>query len=308
MKFTTASALALMITVIFAGSVPAQDARRASGVAAAKALYASASYEEALAVLSESKHPVDFEQVERYRALCLLALGNEPEAARAIERIVARSPLYTIDPAEVSPRLVDLFRSVRKRALPAAARETYVTAKREFDQRNHEQAADGFTTLLAILNDGDVDMRADGLADLKVLAEGFLSLSRADVASKVAERNVLPVAEPAPPPPAPAPDQPFYSVEDRDVTPPEGIDRRLPAWDPPSQTLRGLEHKGLLDLLIDESGAVETVAILDSVSPFYDHALLKAAERWTYRPAIKDGRAVKYRTVMSIVLRPDSHH
>jgi len=87
---------------------------------AAKALYAKASYEEALARLSQVDDVDQINEVEQYRALCLLALGRPNDAQRSLEQIVTRAPLYTMSEADVSPRLIAMFQETRKRLLPLA--------------------------------------------------------------------------------------------------------------------------------------------------------------------------------------------
>ena len=59
----------------------------------AKALYADASYDEALTVLKNS----DAAEAHQYRALCLIALGRTQEAERALEALINAAPTYAID-------------------------------------------------------------------------------------------------------------------------------------------------------------------------------------------------------------------
>src|SRR6266404_457304 len=80
----------------------------AADLASAKELYASASYEQALAVLSQIEDAEHNEQVDQYLALCLLALDRATEAEHAVEALVASHPLYVVSGDEVSPRFVDL--------------------------------------------------------------------------------------------------------------------------------------------------------------------------------------------------------
>ena len=76
-------------------------------LAAARELYASAAYEDALAVLNklpDTNRPDETRVVEQYRALCLLALGRTGEAERAIEAVVNGDPSYR-PASDVSPRV-----------------------------------------------------------------------------------------------------------------------------------------------------------------------------------------------------------
>ena len=93
-------ALAVLALLCAAAPSPAQDP-----LSAAKDHYAAAEYEKALGALDEAKKapgvaPPTLLAIERYRALCLLALGRKPEAERAIEAV--------LDPKSGGPRTPDL--------------------------------------------------------------------------------------------------------------------------------------------------------------------------------------------------------
>src|SRR5438876_909326 len=102
-------------------------ARAQDSVAAARDLYASAAYDEALVVLNRldvSGRPVsDRLEVNQYRAFCLVALRRTEEAEKAIEAIVSDEPLYHPAGAEASPRLISAFATVRQRLLPAIVQQ-----------------------------------------------------------------------------------------------------------------------------------------------------------------------------------------
>ena len=82
-RLYVAGALALLL---------AGRAVNAADLSAAKSLYASASYEEALTMLSSLEAGENFEQVHQLRALCLLALGRTREGEETIERLVLHNP------------------------------------------------------------------------------------------------------------------------------------------------------------------------------------------------------------------------
>src|SRR5215218_2625249 len=75
-------------------------------ILAAKDLYASARYDEALSVLNGLKtgDNVDRRSIEQYRSLCLLALGRSSEAENAIAAVVTADPMYRPGDTE-SPRV-----------------------------------------------------------------------------------------------------------------------------------------------------------------------------------------------------------
>jgi tetratricopeptide (TPR) repeat protein len=284
-------------------------ARAAAGdLDSAKALYAAASYEEALATLDQLGGAADSIQVNQYRALCLLALGRARDAEAPLQQIVSADPLYKLPASEFSPRLVDLFRDVRKRTLPAVARQLYSRAKSNYDAKRLPEASTDFKTLLALLKEPEAADRATELADLKDLAEGFLALTEAQVATpKPAPVAPAPAAAPTTPAATPAPvEARIYSSEDRDVKPPIEIQRQLPKWTPMTAEQKMSTFKGAVRVIIDERGGVESANIVASVFPAYNVLLLKAAKSWRYQPATRLGVPVKYAITLEVVLRPVS--
>jgi len=76
----------------------------------------------------------------------------------------------------------------------------------------------------------------------------------------------------------------------------------MPPWRPAGELTRR-SFFGVLEIVVNEQGAVETAVIRERVTPAYDAALLKAAKGWSFRPATKDGVPVKYRTFVRILLK-----
>lgn len=269
-----------------------------NALATAKALYESASYEAALELLSALDKPDALEQIELYRALCLLALGRTGEAEKSLARIVLRKPLYKPEESETPPRLVALFKDVRTRTLPAAARELYLQAKASFDNKRFDAATDELKELLAVLADAGVPDDDASLADLQMLAEGFLRLSNAESAAHDVG------AQPGKAPDGSAGPATVYSAVDVDVSPPVDLERKMPIWAPPDPVTRNTTFQGVLEVVIDEHGAVESAVLKRPVHPFYNPALLASTKQWRFRPAMRNGIAVKYRKAFDIVLRP----
>src|SRR5579862_2440206 len=86
-------------------------------LAHAKGLYASAEYDEALAVLDRLQNaaPVDDStSIAEYRVFCLLALDRPEEARKNIDRILHDNPLYLPPSDQASPRVQSVFRDVRR--------------------------------------------------------------------------------------------------------------------------------------------------------------------------------------------------
>jgi len=273
---------------------------------AAKTLYLSASYEEALTALSNLPSGVDSDQADKFRALCLLALNRTQDAQQALERLAARRPLLKFDEGE-SPKLVSMFRDARARVLPAAAKTMYASAKTNFEQGQLTKAATQFDELIALLSEKELATQS-ALADLKMLAEGFSKLTQQQISAERAAASAAekaPAAAPAPvvePPPA----EPvrIFSSADTDVRPPIAIEQTIPQWIPPTGTLRYQEFSGVLEIVIDESGSVTAATMAQRVNVIYDQMLMSAAKRWRYQPALRDGKPVTYRKLINIMLRP----
>jgi hypothetical protein len=298
------------------------DEQKATGpeqsvLASAKDLYASASYEAALLELNTAGSREDADQIDTYRALCQLALDRPRDAEQALEQIIARKPLYTIDDAQYSPRLVTMFRDVRRRALPEAAQLLYKAAKGEYEGRNYSVAAGMFKRLFSVLDDPDISGQAGTLADLRELADGFLKLSEQKVGEAAPAPLSGPAAAAAPSSQAPANAATApraaatvsYTALDAGVAPPVVIDQTMPAWRRlPTPLLSSRVYTGRIELVIDEHGAVETATLVKSIWPLYDPSVLQAAKHWHYQPAMKDGVPVRFRKLLDITVTADATH
>jgi tetratricopeptide (TPR) repeat protein len=299
--------LAGMLSAGFAAPAAADDSLNV-----ARELYASANYEDALAMLNRLRPPSggipEDRAVEQYRALCLLALGRNVEAQRAIEVVVAAEPSFQPSETEVSPRVRSAFSDVRRRMLPAIIQQKYGLAKSAFDRKDFAVAADGFGQVAEMLSDPDVGAAANQppLSDLRTLAAGFRDLSvSAATPPPPPPAAPAPVAEAAPPvrhePRAPVAPR-IFSAEDGTVVPPSVVRQTLPPF--PAKAFTAAQ--GALAILVDERGAVESVAMLLSLGPLYDRILLDSAKGWRYKPAMLDGVPVKYRRVVQVNLAPAS--
>jgi TonB family protein len=328
----------IVCSMVVAGLCWGVDAA-AADLETAKALYASASYEEALKELDAVEDHTNADVVDQYRALCFLALDRQRDAESSLERIVLRSPQYRIDAATVSPKLVDLYKQVRVKLLPVVARRLYADAKGQYDLAMYMQARGGFVRLLDLLEEAGAAGAGDSVSDLAQLANGFLELTNLALArakeppavtveaalppsreAPLADARPEPVAAAAPPPPgaptaaaapgSPAPETPMpmlemspvFSAADAGVVPPVAVDRDLPRWTPPPGSQETV--RGALEIVVSEAGVVESVAVASSISPAYDRALLAAARDWRFRPAMRQGSPVKFRLLFNIVLSP----
>jgi Gram-negative bacterial TonB protein C-terminal len=290
----------VVTSAVLLGLAPAVARADQEALASAKTLYEAASYEAALSELSTIDSEEHVDVIETYRALCFLGLGRTREAEQALELVVTRKPLMMLSDTEYSPRVVALFRDVRKRALPVAAQQLYSTARSDFENKNFESAAMGFKQALQVIADVGPTEQTATLADLKQLADGFLALSEGKVAQQSPARGTQALAGSATMANA---GSPVYSLADPGVKPPVVTEQRLPAWQfHPS--LRERSFRGQLELVIDESGAVESATLADPIWPSYDGVLLQAARKWRYQPAMKDGKPVRFRRVMDINVDP----
>jgi hypothetical protein len=298
MKRPNASAWFGSLVAALLLATAALHAQNSNDLTAARDLYASAAYDEALTMLnrlrSSNPSPTDGRAIEQYRAFCLLALGRAADAEQAIEAVVASEPSYQPAQSEVPPRVRAMFSEVRKRMLPNIIQQRYAQAKSAFDRKEWPAAATGFSQVLVMLADSDVGLSANRppLADIRTLAVGFEELSAKNAVPPPAPAvPTAPVYEALPPVPPAAPSR-VYSAEDTGVVPPMAINQTLPSF----RGLTPVQRIGRIEIVVDESGAVESAFMNVSVTPAYDKLAIAAARNWRYTPA----------TVVQITVKPTS--
>ena len=270
----------------------------------ARDLYTAANYEDALVVLSRldsaNSQPSDRMAVNQYRAFCLLALGRMHEAERAIEAVLTVDLLYRPADAAMSPRLRSAFAGVRQRILPSIVQQEYARAKTAFDRGDFPSAIAQFDRVVQALSDPDLGAAAANppLADLRTLATGFRDLS-------------VKAAAPPPEPPVQAPAvavaatpaiRNIYGGTEPGVSLPVTVRQTLPAF--PRDAIA--RREGILELVIDETGQVESAVMRLGVSPRYDSLVLAAAKGWKYHPATLKGTPVRFRKVINISIKQPS--
>ena len=198
------------------------------------------------------------QSIDLYRTLCLFAVGRRDDADRAIEAIIARDPLYR--PADdLSPRMRTAFSDAKKRLLPAIVQQQYTDAKAAFERKEFEAAAGAFKRVIDALNDRDIGAAAQQppLSDLRDAGSRILrpecqrdSAAAATAACPHRRRQVnLPPR--------------IYMGDEADVRPPVTIAQELPRY-PGPVPLGGF--KGIVEVLIDETGAVESAAMVMPVT------------------------------------------
>jgi hypothetical protein len=326
---------AAMKTVVIVGAmlVTAGGARlnAQDPLSAAKDLYASAAYEDALSTpsrLDGAAAPGVARQADEYRAFCLYALGRTREAESVAESIIRREPMARLDAADASPRLEALFADVRKRLLPSLIRDRYRVARAALEQKSLAGAEPQLAEARLMIGEAErMGVKDDGLADLSVLVDGFLQLIRSSAdqqsapvpaaappAAIVASAAASRPAEPSPPvgprtvapaavPSAAAAIVPhIYSVEDEGVAPPVVVEQRMPAMSVELQAItKASKTTGTIDVVIDEGGRVVDATIRQSLNSSFDILMVRSARTWKYRPAIKDGTPVRYRKTLILV-------
>lgn len=281
---------------------------QAQSLDAAKDLYASAEYESALAMLNGLRSPdrprEEQQSIDLYRVLCLVATGKEADAKGIMEGLVSRNPLYR-PTTDLPPRVRATYNETRKRALPAAAQTAYQEAKAAFDLKDFIGAERGFALVLQVLADPDVEAAASRspLSDIRTLANGFHELS---AKAAVPPEPVAPAPAPAPvapePPPLPSPSRvaKIFTAGDGNVVPPITLNQQIPPF-------RGQVREaqvGIIEVVIDTMGGVESATVIASINPLYDRQALAAARLWQYQPAKLDGVPVKYMKRIQVNLVP----
>ena len=295
-------ALALLVWLASASETAAQDT-----LARAKDLYVLANYDEALVMLARLRDTAsapEASEVAEYQVLCLLALGRKADALKTIETLVKADPMYRPSPSTVSPRTRATFDAVRRELLPGIVQGMYDKAKTAFDRKELTVAVAEFDRVLTLIDEPGI-VELQNMADLRRLASGFRDLGKAAteiaIAPPAASRATEPAAPPAPMPAVPL----IYNGADEGVAPPTSVSRRMPAWLPRNELEKRREFRGVLEVVVDETGGVTSVALGKSVHPDYDKQLLEAARTWRFRPATKDGQSVKFRMTIEVLLGPD---
>ena len=294
---------AFVVIVVLMGApsvVLAQDP-----ISAARDLYASAAYAEALAELARveatAPAPATKRDADVYRTFCLVALGRDTEAQAVAESLVRRDPMLSLDQfPDASPRIATMYASVRRRVLPQVVKDEF-RAARALAAGNAPEAQPRLRHVRQLL---DAARQAgawdETMADMRLIVDGFLDLAHTAERQNAAA-EAAPVAappEPTSPPPAVVSSSPAAlaaSSKDGGVLAPIPVFQPGPAI-PPALLLmvRQLHRSSTIDVLINEQGTVDDVTVKQSVTPAYDSLIVAAARRWRYKPALKDGVPVKF--------------
>jgi tetratricopeptide (TPR) repeat protein len=288
--------IAVIVAVLIAAGPALGAGQPEESLTAARELYATAAYRDALAMLDalKARRPTGDEaiEVEKYRVFCLLALGRTTDAQEAIVAILAARPGFRLAEEDVSRRIVAAFDETRRRTLPDLVQRAYQRGKQAYDRQQFEQARTQFHLVLALADDPDIPADAALARDARTLASAFLDLIGVNVPPLLSTALAFAV------PVAPA-TKLVYGNDDEGIVPPVVVEQRLPPWPPSLRTAPGA--RAVVELMIDEKGAVESAVMAPPFNSPYDELLLAAARTWRYRPALCGQQPVKFRRRVQVV-------
>jgi TonB family protein len=73
------------------------------------------------------------------------------------------------------------------------------------------------------------------------------------------------------------------------VTPPKALNKVAPTH-PPSLIAEGVEGSAIVQISIDEVGAVTSAVVIEATRPEFGDAAVVAVSQWTFEPARRDGK------------------
>jgi hypothetical protein len=150
----------------------------------AKALYAEASYDEALVALKGNENA----EAYQYRALCFLALGKPQDAERAIESLINVNPTFAVADADLPPRLVTLFAQTRKRVMPGVVKRLFTEARADFQARNMATAREKFEKVQTLTHDPVMADSPEAI-DLQLLVASYIDILKTSTPAPVPAAN-----------------------------------------------------------------------------------------------------------------------
>jgi hypothetical protein len=289
-RLSSIAILAMTCTAAIPAPAIAQDT-----IDQVKVLYASAAYEDALMMATRLEAAGRRPEYAQYRVFCLVALGRTAEAEKVIAAVVSTDPSFVPDAKDTSPRIRDMFVRTRRVLVPEIAHRLYQEARESMERRDTATAARKFETVIALI-DGASRERPAGveeeplLSELRLLASGFLELSRASSSTARPDAPKPSVRTPA-------------AVQALDITAPTPVKQDLPTWVPPDQSSRR-EFRGAIRVSIAEDGRVTDARMSPAIHPAYDRLLLQAAMAWQYQPALRNGSPIASEKVIEVVLKP----
>jgi hypothetical protein len=205
--------------------------------------------------------------------------GLAPEDLQLVyDTIVLTNPLYQLDPERSPPAAVAALRDSKRLLVPDIARRDYERAREVFQAGEYDRAFGEAARVARMLDD-----LGAGVAPAALREAVAQLLTRVEAAQAQEDQRV-------------------YTIADTSVTPPAALSRQLPVTPPAG--VSNLQV-GTLEMVISEAGQVEAVKLHTPLNRYHERMIVSAAKAWKYRPAMKNGRPVRFRLVSSINL-PES--
>lgn len=276
----------------------------------AKALFAAASFDSALAALErlDAANAAQPEALE-YKALCLLALGRPADAQKITETLVTTVPTFAPAEEDLSPRFFQLLTDTRRRIVPTVARRLFADAREQFRAKKTADAQRAFEEVMTLAGDRVWRETAEA-EDLRTLASGFLDLLAGVPAPAPAPPPAsapAPKAAAEPPPAAPAVVPPASRAVTASalaqVEAPVAIRQTMPKWVAPDRVSAMRTFHGAIKLRIGADGHVVDASIGTATHPDYDKLLLDVARTWLYKPAMRNGQPIEVEKVVEFYLQ-----
>ena len=279
---TLGSAIAVAGTLVSAQSQESLELR-------VRDLYASAEYDQALTAIGDSQDPA----AQQYRALCLLALGRQADAEAALKQLIASTPEFSLSAEDMPPRFITLFAQQRREIVPGVLRKLFAEAREDYRAKAFDRALPQFKRVLALSAEPEV-RDAEGVDDIRLLAESFIDIATASEAPKP-EAVASAVAAPVAPP------RRLHLCAGRRSRW-RRSDRRCRPGPPASRCARRCQ--AAYGSGSTRSGRVTSAAMVRSIEPRYDARVLAATHFWEYQPATENGVPVEAESVVEININP----
>ena len=269
----------------------------------AKALFAAASFDGALAALDrlDATNAAQPEALE-YKALCLLALGRSADAQKITETLVTTVPTFAPADADLSPRFVDLLTETRRRIVPVVARRLFADAREQYRAKKTADAQRAFHEVMTLAGDRVWRDTAEA-EDLRTLASGFLDLLDGVPAPPPAPKAAAEPPQPVAPPVVPPPSAAATVAALAQVEAPVPIRQTMPKWVAPDRVSAMRTFHGTVKVRIGADGHVVDASIATPTHPDYDKLLVDVARTWLYKPAMRNGQPIEVEKVVEFYLQ-----
>ena len=86
------------------------------------------------------------------------------------------------------------------------------------------------------------------------------------------------------------------------MTAPVPLRQDMPRW---VRSALPLPAPGTIEVVIAKDGTVERAAMVQGVASFYDRQVIDNTKNWRYRPAMFDGRPVRYKKQIRITIQSE---